>query len=70
MNLEQQLDAAEDHRLAGQYDKAKTHYQSLITEKNKFDITYAHALRGLAEVNRMLENYSDSKTFYNRGLLF
>ena len=49
MNLDQQLDKAEDMRLSGDYDQAKMAYLEIITDENKNNINYAHAIRGIAE---------------------
>ena len=35
MNLDQQLDKAEDMRLSGDYDQAKMAYLEIITDENK-----------------------------------
>ena len=68
MSLDQQLDMAEDLRLAGRYDEAKVQYEALVFEENKVNVNYTHALRGLAEVHRMLENFTESETHYQQAI--
>ena len=68
MTLENQLDIAEDHRLAGRYDEAKSAYQLLLVDEYKSKPIYFHALRGIAEVHRMLESYHDAKTYYTDAI--
>ena len=68
MTLDKQLDMAEDHRLAGRYDAAKSGYEGLLVDENKGNVVYAHALRGLAEVHRMLESYRRQKHITSKRL--
>ena len=61
MNLDQALDQAEDFRLSGAYDQAKTSYDAIISLGHTKHIAHSHALRGLGEIYRMLENFEASE---------
>ena len=68
MNIREQLDVAEDLRLSGDYTAAKVKYESILNNGNQSLPEYGHSLRGLAEIHRMLENSTDSSTFYKKAI--
>lgn len=68
MNLDQALDQAEDFRLSGAYDQAKTSYDAIISLGHTKHIAHSHALRGLGEIYRMLENFEASEDLYKKAI--
>ena len=68
MNIKEELDIAEDLRLSGDYTAAKVKYEAILVEDNEQLPEYAHSLRGLAEIYRMLENETESKAFYSKAI--
>ena len=68
--MSKELDNAENARLAGDYNHAKLSYEQIIADANETDLTKAHAMRGMAEVNRMLENIDDANRYYSKALEF
>ena len=64
---EQLLDTAENHRLAGNYEAAKEAYNKIISLDQSDDISDVHAIRGLAEVYRMQENFGQATKYYNQA---
>ena len=68
MNLDQELDQAENLRLSGEYEHAKRSYHAIIEQGHTDDTAHVHALRGLAEVYRMLENFESSEDQYKKAI--
>ena len=68
MTLKQELSNAEDSRLAGNYTDAIKRYSEIVASDIEKSDTYCHSLRGLAEVHRMLESYTEAETYYTKAL--
>lgn len=68
MIIKQELSKAEDARLSGNYSDAIKRYTEIVSIDSEDSEIYCHSLRGLAEVHRMLESYSESELFYSKAL--